>query len=167
MDAPELKTIFPALALRSPEDTARLGAAIAHFAAPGALLLLTGELGAGKTALVSALGSALGASGVRSPTFIIEAVHDLPGRGMNFVHADLYRLDDAGSEADQLEEHLDRGAFVAVEWAERWRRPPVDARLDIQMRCTGEQSREAAFTVFGRDALERFVLCWREMEPWL
>jgi tRNA A37 threonylcarbamoyladenosine biosynthesis protein TsaE len=62
---------------------------------------------------------------MRSPTFAIESVHRLPGRGFKLVHADLYRLGavSAGSgTAMQLEEYLSGpdGALLLVEWGERW-----------------------------------------------
>ena len=99
--------------------TRRLGAALGHLVEPGDVILLVGELGAGKTTLVQALAEAAGvAEPVTSPTFSL--LHELSGHdGITFRHMDLYRL-----EGDQLahlglEEWFEPDAVVLVEWAER------------------------------------------------
>lgn len=106
--------------LRDEEATARLGAALAAVLAPGDLLLLEGDLGAGKTTLARAIARGLGVPEqlpVTSPTFAL--VHELPGR-VPVVHADLYRLGEPGELLDLgLEERLG-AAVVLVEWGERF-----------------------------------------------
>jgi tRNA threonylcarbamoyladenosine biosynthesis protein TsaE len=109
--------------LRTRADTRRLGARIARYIAPGDLLILSGDLGSGKTFLVRALARALGASTpVTSPTFALVAEH-ATSRGL-LVHADLYRLlGDPGALAIEvarlgLREQRADGAFVVVEWGE-------------------------------------------------
>jgi tRNA threonylcarbamoyladenosine biosynthesis protein TsaE len=109
------------LSLASRGATRRLGLAIAQVATAGDLIVLEGDLGAGKTFLVRALARGLGVStevAVTSPTF--ELLHELPAR-VPLVHADLYRLEtpDAVLELG-LSERIGRDAIVVVEWGERF-----------------------------------------------
>jgi tRNA threonylcarbamoyladenosine biosynthesis protein TsaE len=110
-----------AIELHSRGDTRRFGHAVAACVQPGDLLVLEGDLGAGKTFFVRALARALGvASGVpiTSPTF--ELVHELPAR-VPLVHADLYRLDaQAAVEELGIAERVGRDAIVVVEWGARF-----------------------------------------------
>ena len=104
--------------------TRALGATLAEELPAGALLLLYGDLGAGKTCLVQGLARALGIEEpITSPTFALAQHYEAgPGRPP-LVHLDLYRLEDAAA-ADELfaqeqEEALALGALLAVEWPER------------------------------------------------
>ncbi len=84
----------------------------------GEVLLLTGELGAGKTALVRGLGRGLGVvHGVKSPTFAI--LLSYPGR-LRLHHVDLYRVND-GADVEELglEDLVEAGSVLVVEWGER------------------------------------------------
>lgn len=110
--------------LATVDDTRAFGRRLAALVRAGDLLLLTGPLGAGKTALVQGLGDGLGVLGaITSPTFVIARVHRPdPARGgeVPLVHADAYRLGDAAdprAEIDDLD--LDASAEEAVtvvEW---------------------------------------------------
>jgi tRNA threonylcarbamoyladenosine biosynthesis protein TsaE len=104
----------------SVEATRALGRALAADLAPDGALLLTGELGAGKTALVQGLAEGLGidAAEVQSPTFTLAREHRGAG-GARLVHLDLYRLDPEQVAAAGFEELLLGGGVKAVEWAER------------------------------------------------
>jgi tRNA threonylcarbamoyladenosine biosynthesis protein TsaE len=84
----------------------------------GALLLLSGPLGSGKTTFVRALARALGSDAdVTSPTYTL--VHEYPAPGGPLVHVDAYRLGDAGALARLgLDEYLERARAVVVEWGE-------------------------------------------------
>jgi tRNA threonylcarbamoyladenosine biosynthesis protein TsaE len=96
-----------------------LGARLAQLLRPGDLVVLTGQLGAGKTTLVQGIGAGLGVRGpVTSPTFVIARRHPSLGPGPALVHADAYRL---GSriEVDDLDLDADLDSSVTVvEWGE-------------------------------------------------
>jgi tRNA threonylcarbamoyladenosine biosynthesis protein TsaE len=109
----------------SEQATTDAGASLARTLEPGAVVLLEGELGAGKTAFVRGLAMGLGAPGedVSSPTFTL--VQEYRGR-MPFLHADLYRI--SGAEVDDLGlDELGRDGVVAIEWAEKLVRRPAGA----------------------------------------
>jgi tRNA threonylcarbamoyl adenosine modification protein YjeE len=91
-----------------------LGARLAPLLHAGDLVLLNGELGAGKTTLTRGLGAALGARGaVTSPTFVLAREHPTAS-GVPLVHVDAYRLA-TGRELDDLDLDYER-AIVVVEW---------------------------------------------------
>jgi tRNA threonylcarbamoyladenosine biosynthesis protein TsaE len=104
--------------------TIRFARRLAPLLAPGDLLVLSGDLGTGKTFFTRALARALGVPAhheVTSPTFTL--VHELPGR-VPITHADAYRLADADELLDLgLRERRGEGAVVVVEWGE----PYLDA----------------------------------------
>lgn len=105
--------------LADPQATDALGARLAPALAGGGLVLLSGELGAGKTSLVRALLRALGHAGtVRSPTYALVESYRIGA--LEVRHLDLYRLADAGElEFLGLREWLRPGHLVLVEWPER------------------------------------------------
>jgi tRNA threonylcarbamoyladenosine biosynthesis protein TsaE len=109
------------LELPTTADTEALGEQLAPELRAGDLLVVSGPLGAGKTALVRGLARGLGVAGpVTSPTFVIAREHrPLPGgAGVPLVHVDAYRLDSA-AELDDLDLDTDLAdAVVAVEWGE-------------------------------------------------
>lgn len=107
----------------SESETREVGAQVAATLAPGAVLLLAGDLGAGKTAFVRGLAAGLGidAGEVTSPTFTL--VHEYRGGRLPLVHVDLYRLDRADLDEIGLDPDLAAEGVVAVEWAERLARP--------------------------------------------
>ena len=92
---------------------------LAATIAPGGVLLLSGTLGAGKTAFVRGLAEGLGIDPgeVSSPTFTL--VHEYRGGRLPLYHADLYRLDRAGVEDLGLEEIGVAEGVLAIEWPER------------------------------------------------
>ncbi|MFG2139386.1 tRNA (adenosine(37)-N6)-threonylcarbamoyltransferase complex ATPase subunit type 1 TsaE [Streptomyces sp. NPDC048650] len=106
--------------VKSPEQMQELGRRLAGLLRPGDLVLLTGELGAGKTTLTRGLGEGLGVRGaVTSPTFVIARVHPSLVGGPALVHVDAYRL---GGGLDQMEDlDLDVSlpeSVVVVEWGD-------------------------------------------------
>lgn len=122
----------------SESDTETVGQTVASELAAGSVILLSGPLGAGKTAFTRGLARGLGcdASSVSSPTFTI--VQEYAGR-VRLQHVDLYRL--APEEVDDLAlEDLLEDSAMAVEWPERWRRAPPDA-IAVTIEPTGETTR--------------------------
>ena len=108
---------------------------------PGAVLLLSGNLGAGKTAFVRGLADGLGVDpgDVSSPTFTL--VHEYRGGRVTLYHADLYRLKRTETEELGLEERAVAGGVLAIEWPDRLTRPIQGARI-VEMEITGESSRQ-------------------------
>ncbi|HMG36798.1 MAG TPA: tRNA (adenosine(37)-N6)-threonylcarbamoyltransferase complex ATPase subunit type 1 TsaE [Blastocatellia bacterium] len=125
---------------RSPEETFQLGVRMSQQLSPGSVLLLKGELGAGKTLLVKGLAGGVGIDprDVTSPTFAL--INEYHGR-TRLYHVDLYRLDYGLPELG-LEEILERGdAIVAIEWAERLAYVPPNA-TEVEIVWVSEQERE-------------------------
>jgi len=103
------------------EETLRLGRLLSSYVFPGLLVLLFGDLGAGKTALVRGFVEGLSGGGVRSPSFTLVNEYDAE---IGVTHADLFRLT-PGEHVDLgLEEALEEGRVVFVEWPENWKTPP-------------------------------------------
>ena len=133
------------LKTNSESDTADLGRRIGKALQEGTVIGLSGTLGAGKTRLTQAIASALEiADGqVTSPTFTICVPHE--GR-LGLLHLDAYRIKDP-SEVDELglDEHVENGVVLIVEWAERIAKliPPVD--LSISIKPLDAEKREFAF----------------------
>ncbi|SEG63243.1 tRNA threonylcarbamoyladenosine biosynthesis protein TsaE [Actinacidiphila yanglinensis] len=129
------------------EHMRELGRRLAALLVPGDLVLLTGELGAGKTTLTRGLGEALGVRGaVTSPTFVIARVHPSLTGGPALVHVDAYRL---GGGLDEMEDlDLDVSlpeSVVVVEWGEGKVEDLSDARLQVVIgRTIGEERDRAA-----------------------
>jgi tRNA threonylcarbamoyladenosine biosynthesis protein TsaE len=103
----------------SEAETAAAGCELAAALQRGAVVLLSGDLGAGKTAFVRGLARGLGidADEVSSPTFTL--VHEYRGGRLRLFHADLYRLGTAGAEDLGLDELGVRDGVLAIEWPDR------------------------------------------------
>jgi tRNA threonylcarbamoyladenosine biosynthesis protein TsaE len=127
----------------SEHDTRAIASALAPSLAPGAVLLLSGDLGAGKTAFVRGLAEGLGLDGgeVSSPTFTL--VHEYRGGRLPLIHVDLYRLDRAELDDIGLDPDLAAQGVTAVEWAERLTRPLAGA-LTVKIFDRGSDCREIA-----------------------
>jgi tRNA threonylcarbamoyl adenosine modification protein YjeE len=130
--------------------TAAFGAALAVTLRPGALVLLSGDLGAGKTALARAVLRTLlddAALEVPSPSFAL--VQPYEGRGLSVLHADLYRL--AGArDIDELGLFDRPETIVLVEWPERV--PDLFDRADLVVRLTLPPNRDGRLITLERPA---------------
>jgi tRNA threonylcarbamoyladenosine biosynthesis protein TsaE len=122
--------------LSTVDDTRAFGRSLADVLRPGDLVLLTGPLGAGKTALAQGIGAGLRVTGqVTSPTFVIARVHR--GGRVPLVHVDAYRLGtvaDPRAEVDDLD--LDASvedSVTVVEWGEGVVEQLSDAYLEIRI----------------------------------
>ena len=104
---------------------------------PDGVLLLCGEMGAGKTVLAQGIAEGLGldSSRVQSPTFTL--VHEYRGGAVSMIHVDLFRLDPNEVAALGLEETLAQPAVKVVEWAERLPFAVPGARMLVLRRRVG------------------------------
>lgn len=128
----------------SQSETADVGRRLASTLVPGSVLLLIGDLGAGKTALVRGLAEGLGVppEEVSSPTFTL--MQEYRGGRVSLIHVDLYRLNEA-REIDELGlEELGLDSVLAIEWAEKLPRPIADA---ITIRIEHGQGDERRLTI--------------------
>jgi tRNA threonylcarbamoyladenosine biosynthesis protein TsaE len=102
---------------RSAADTHALAGALAELARPGDVVLLAGELGAGKTAFTQGFGAALGVrESITSPTFTLASQYE--GR-LDLNHVDVYRLEQLTEVLDLgLPEMLDEGGVTVIEWGD-------------------------------------------------
>ena len=135
---------------QSQDETATVGRQLASRLAAGSVLLLIGDLGAGKTALVRGLAEGLGVppEDVSSPTFTL--MQEYRGGRVPLIHVDLYRLNDA-REIDELGlEELGLNSVLAIEWAEKLPRPIPDA---IEVRISHGDGDLRTITLTGSSAL--------------
>ncbi|MBX7547255.1 tRNA (adenosine(37)-N6)-threonylcarbamoyltransferase complex ATPase subunit type 1 TsaE [Streptomyces sp. NPDC004232] len=133
------------LTITSPEQMRELGRRLAKLLRAGDLVMLSGELGAGKTTLTRGLGEGLGVRGaVTSPTFVIARVHPSLGDGPPLVHVDAYRL---GGGLDEMEDlDLDVSlpdSVIVVEWGEGKVEELTEDRLQVLVhRAVGDTDDE-------------------------
>jgi tRNA threonylcarbamoyladenosine biosynthesis protein TsaE len=131
-------------------DTRAFGARLGELLRAGDLVLLTGPLGAGKTAFTQGIGSGLGVrSAVVSPTFVIARVHR-DGR-IPLVHVDAYRLGSL-AEVDDLDLDVTVDASVTVvEWGAGIADRLADAHLEVRLTRLDDDSRTAELVAVGGD----------------
>ena len=145
--------------LTTVDDTREFGRRLAGLLRPGDLIVLTGPLGAGKTALVQGIGAGLHVQGdITSPTFVIARVHRpdrVRGGKVPLVHADAYRL---GAAADPMAEidGLDLDASVdesvtVVEWGEGIVEQLGDAHLQVRIDRRDDDARVVSLIPGGGD----------------
>jgi tRNA threonylcarbamoyladenosine biosynthesis protein TsaE len=142
----------------SEDETASVAARLAASLPPGSVILLSGDLGAGKTAFVRGMAAGLGIDPdeISSPTFTLIQEYRpstsagglglVEGRGVRVLsHVDLYRLEGAEIEDLGLEELTAGGAIVAIEWAEKLRQAPPGA-ITVEIQDRGGDTREIRIT---------------------
>ena len=129
----------------SAEETVSLGAALARDFSPPAVVLLIGNLGAGKTTLAKGIVEGLGAASpddVSSPTYTLIHEYGVAAR-VKVYHIDLYRLDRPEQLAALgLDEVFDTHAVVLLEWAERFPESLPSTRWEIRLTAQGEDARD-------------------------
>ena len=124
----------------SEEETIALGEQLAAELSPPCLVLLIGNLGAGKTTIAKGIVKGLGAAqpeDVSSPTFTL--IHEY---SPTVYHIDLYRLEHSRELATLgLEELLERKAAILMEWGERFPEILANPHIEVRLQAVGEQSR--------------------------
>jgi tRNA threonylcarbamoyladenosine biosynthesis protein TsaE len=133
---------MPSEVTHSEEETIELGRRIAGELPRRAVVLLIGNLGAGKTTFAKGIVSGLGAAPVEevsSPTFTLIHEYGRSSDGPRVYHIDLYRLDTPAQVATLgLEEIFDRDAVVLMEWGERFPDLLPRERIEIRLRADGD-----------------------------
>lgn len=133
---------------RSPEETIAAGRQLAKDLVPGQMVVLRGDLGAGKTTLVKGIAEAFHAAPqqeVTSPTFTL--VHEYRGPEVTLFHIDLYRIDTDRELAtlgiDDL--RAEPGSVVLVEWGEKFESIRSQGNGEISIQTTGENARKIVY----------------------
>ena len=125
----------------SAEETIALGRKLAAMLAPPKLVLLRGELGAGKTTLVKGIAEgfhAASADNVTSPTFTL--VHEYHGPEVSVYHIDLYRVDTPRQlETLGLDDLIAENSVLLVEWGEKFPRLQRDQNAEITLERVGNE----------------------------
>lgn len=134
------------LTTAGPVETRRLGERLARLLRPGDVILLQGELGAGKTCFAQGIGRGLRVrQPVKSSSFVL--VNEYEGR-LRVYHADLFRLDDPQEVADLALEETAADGLLLVEWPERALSELPQEHLLVRFEMTGTRSRR--LTLEGR-----------------
>ena len=141
---------MPTYRTASEDETVALGERLARELPPHGVVLLIGNLGAGKTTLAKGIVQGRGAAAVEevsSPTFTL--IHEY-GENGSVYHIDLYRLDEPRQVATLgLEELFDRDALVLIEWGERFPQLMPAERTEIRLRALADDAREIEVTQIG------------------
>ncbi|HKN34945.1 MAG TPA: tRNA (adenosine(37)-N6)-threonylcarbamoyltransferase complex ATPase subunit type 1 TsaE [Terriglobales bacterium] len=132
----------------SPEETIAFGRSLAETLTPPKLVLLRGELGAGKTILVKGIAEGFHAAreeDVTSPTFTL--VHEYRGPQVNVYHIDLYRVDTPRElETLGLDDLLAETSVLLIEWGEKFPRFIKERDMEIALKRVGESDRRITLT---------------------
>jgi len=131
------------LTTHSAEETIAFGRTLIELLSPPKLVLLRGDLGAGKTTLVKGIATAFDAASeedVTSPTFTL--IHEYRGPRANLFHIDLYRID-TPRELDTLalEDLRDENSILLIEWGEKFPRFVRERDMEISLERAGETAR--------------------------
>jgi len=136
-------TIPREVTTHSEEETIAFGRSLVEFLAPPKLVLLRGDLGAGKTTLVKGIAAGFSAAAeqdVTSPTFTL--IHEYHGPSVVLYHIDLYRVDTSRQlETLGLDDLLAENAILLIEWGEKFARFVRDRDLEISIERIGESDR--------------------------
>ena len=136
------------ISTKSAEETIAFGRTLAELLAPPKLVLLRGDLGAGKTTLVKGIAAAFEAAAeedVTSPTFTL--VHEYRGPKANLFHIDLYRVDTPRElETLGLDDLRDENSILLIEWGEKFPRFLRERDVEISLERDGESGRRIKIT---------------------
>jgi tRNA threonylcarbamoyladenosine biosynthesis protein TsaE len=128
----------------SAEETTAFGRTLTDLLAPPKLVLLRGDLGAGKTTLIKGIAAAFEAAAeedVTSPTFTL--VHEYRGPLANLYHIDLYRVDTPRElETLGLDDLIGENSILLIEWGEKFPRFVRDRDVEIRLERVGENERK-------------------------
>ncbi|MGC2195526.1 MAG: tRNA (adenosine(37)-N6)-threonylcarbamoyltransferase complex ATPase subunit type 1 TsaE [Terriglobales bacterium] len=128
----------------SAEETTAFGRTLTEILAPPKLVLLRGELGAGKTTLIKGIAAGFEAASeedVTSPTFTL--VHEYRGPHANLFHIDLYRVDTPRQlETLGLDDLVGEDSVLLIEWGEKFARFVRDRDVEITLERVGENERK-------------------------
>jgi tRNA threonylcarbamoyladenosine biosynthesis protein TsaE len=145
------KTMSPAPAVtvsHSAEETIAFGRALAAQLSPPLIVLLRGDLGAGKTTLVKGIAEGFGAArsdDVTSPTFTL--IHEYRAPRATLYHVDLYRIEtDRELDTLALNDLLAPDSILLIEWGEKFPRLRRDRDLEIRLERVGESERRIELT---------------------
>ncbi|HLB61496.1 MAG TPA: tRNA (adenosine(37)-N6)-threonylcarbamoyltransferase complex ATPase subunit type 1 TsaE [Actinomycetota bacterium] len=155
------------LSVPTAHDMKAVGEAVASVLAPGDVVSLTGELGAGKTTLVQGAAAALGVHDrVMSPTFTL--VREYRDARISVFHIDVYRLDRIQDVLDLgFEEMTDGGGVVFVEWGDAIETLLPDAHLRVELVSVGAgDERGAVLEGSGASWADRWTRLERALEAW-
>jgi len=132
-----------AVITHSPEETIAFGRQLAARLAPPKLVLLRGDLGAGKTTMVKGIAEAFDAASqddVTSPTFTL--IHEYRGPKVTVFHIDLYRIDTERELATLgLDDYMREDAVLLIEWGEKFPRFLREGDVEIAIERVGENER--------------------------
>lgn len=134
---------------RAVAETQHLGAALSKQLQPNDVLVLLGDMGAGKSEFVRGVARGLGITGyVTSPTFTILQVHE--GGRLPLYHFDWYRLNDAEELYElSMDEYLQNGGVAAVEWPSRAEEALPETYLSVALSPLDENARQITLTPVG------------------
>jgi len=138
----------PEFTTNSAEETINLGRDLATMLKPGTIVLLRGDLGAGKTTLVKGIAAAFHAAkeeDVTSPTFTL--IHEYRGQDIRLCHIDLYRID-TQRELDTLalDDLMDENSILLIEWGEKFPRFEQERDVDISLKRLSDTERKILVT---------------------
>ena len=128
---------------KSPEETIALGRELASLLTPPKLVVLRGDLGAGKTTLVKGIAEGFNAASqqdVTSPTFTL--IHEYRGPSATLYHIDLYRVDTQGElETLGLDDLMSEHSVLLIEWGEKFERFQNERDVEIVLERVSENER--------------------------
>jgi tRNA threonylcarbamoyladenosine biosynthesis protein TsaE len=157
----------------SADATRDLGAALARVCVPGDVLLLSGDLGAGKTTLAQGFGAALGVDEpVTSPTFTLVRQYEVtpgPAGVATLLHADVYRLDHLGEIADLgLGQLVEDGGVALVEWGEAAEPVLGSGALSLRLEVDPDDDHRRSVAVSGAGPgwVDRWDALATALAPW-